>query len=623
LLGKEVPVLVSTFHSFCVRLLRSHAGRVGLKPNFIIVDSEDKKRLLKEVVKELNLDSELYSPSALSSVISNIKNGTFSLESAGIYYERISPIFETYNKKLKELNAVDFDDLLLYGREILKSEDLKNYYQDFFQYLLIDEYQDTNKVQYEIARSLTEKKGNICVVGDEDQCIYTWRGANIENILSFERDFKNAKVIKLEKNYRCTKVILEAANAVVSNNRLRKGKRLYTDNETGEPIRLFRAETDSEEALFVARGIRNLLRKGVSPRDIAVFYRTNALSRAIEDALRREGISYQIVGGVKFYERKEVKDILAYLRLSLFDEDLISLFRILNVPKRGLGSGAEERLRKITEEEMSWREALKRLEEELRTEKQKRAVRELRETLEILREKVEELPPYDFVKFIVSAVGYEEYLRREFKEEFEQRLENVRELGNTIQEFAEKTGLRGEELYVEFLTTTALSSDQDQIEDSEKVTLMTVHASKGLEFPVVFVTGLEEGIFPHFKSSDSSEEIEEERRLFYVAMTRAKKLLNLSYARKRRTFGTLRDTRPSRFISEIPNHLLKEVRKRSERRRGEELKEESRPKLVFHKKYGKGVVKRIEGRGENAKVTAFFSNFGEKTIIMKFLEILS
>jgi len=629
LLGSEVPVFVSTFHSFCVRLLRSHAAKVGLKPNFVIVDTEDKKRLLKEVVKELNLDTELYSPSVLSSVLSNIKNGTFSIDSAQVYYDRISPIFELYNRKLKELNAVDFDDLLLYGRDILSDERTRSYYERYFQYLLIDEYQDTNRIQYEIARSIAGKKGNICVVGDEDQCIYTWRGANIENILSFERDFKNAKVIKLEKNYRCTKVILEAANAVISNNRLRKGKRLYTDNQTGEPIRLFRAETDSEESLFVSKAIKNLLKKGISPKDIAVFYRTNSLSRSIEDALRKEGISYQIVGGVKFYERKEIKDILAYLRLSLFEEDLISLFRVLNVPKRGLGSAVEERLRRITEGERSWSGALSKLEGELRMEKQRRAVRELRETLEILKGKTSELSPYELIKFIVTVTNYEDYLRNEFKEDFEQRLENVRELGNTIQEFSERTGLKGEDLYLDFLTTVTLSSDQDEIENAEKVTLMTVHASKGLEFPVVFVTGLEEGVFPHFKSSDSSEEIEEERRLFYVAITRAKRLLTLSYAKKRRTFGKLRDTKPSRFISEIPSNLIKEVKKRT---RGETLREKTenleieksrRPKLVFHKKYGKGVVKRVDGKGENAKVTAFFSNYGEKTIIMKFLKVLA
>lgn len=626
LLGSEVPVFVSTFHSFCVKLLRAHAERIGYKPNFVILDTDDKKRLLKEVLKELNLDPEQYSPSALASVISNVKNGTFSLESAEVYYDRLKPVYDFYNRKLKELNAFDFDDLLVYGRELLLQEDLKDYYSRFFRYVLIDEYQDTNRVQYEIARALTEEKGNICVVGDEDQCIYTWRGANIDNILSFERDFKNAKVIKLEKNYRCSKTILDAANAVIENNRLRKGKRLYTDNHKGQPIGLFRGETDFEEAHFVAKTVKKLLDKGLKPSDIAVFYRTNALSRVFEDALRREGIPYQIVGGVKFYERREVKDVLAYLRLAVFDSDVISLFRVLNTPKRGLGSAVEEKLRKIVEREKSWERALSELSGELKLEKQRRALGELLDTLRILKEKMGELPPYDFLKFITVSTGYKEFLKKEFPDDYEQRLENVNELGNTLQEFAERTGLKGEELYLEFISSLTLSSDQDEIGGDDRVTLMTVHASKGLEFPVVFVTGLEEGTFPHVKSSETSREVEEERRLFYVAITRAKKQLFLSYSKKRRLFGSYRSMRPSRFISEIPSHLIREVERRSEK--VQQLKAilpepvKKTPKIVFHKKFGKGVVKRVDGVGESAKVTAFFVNYGEKTIIMKFLKVL-
>ncbi len=631
LLGKEVPVAVSTFHSFCVKLLRAHAGRIGYSPNFVILDTEDKRRLIKEVLKELNLDPEQYSPSAISSVISNVKNGMFSLESAEVYYEKLKPVYDLYNRKLKELNAFDFDDLLVYGRELLLQKDLKDYYSRFFQYVLIDEYQDTNRIQYEIAKSLTEDRGNICVVGDEDQCIYTWRGANIDNILSFERDFKNAKVIKLEKNYRCSKTILEAANAVIENNRLRKGKRLYTDNPNGHPIGLFRAETDLEEAIFVAKTVKKLINRGLKPSDIAVFYRTNALSRVFEDALRREGIPYQIVGGVKFYERKEVKDILAYLRLVVSDSDVISLFRILNTPKRGLGSAVEEKLRKIVERERNWNRALLELKEQLRMEKQRRAVEELRTTLLTLKEKLGELPPYDFVKFITVSTGYKEFIKKEFPDDCEQRLENVEELGNTLQEFSERSSLKGEELYLEFISTLTLSSDQDELEESDRVTLMTVHASKGLEFPVVFVTGLEEGTFPHVKSSETSSEIEEERRLFYVAITRAKKQLFLSYSKRRRLFGSYRPMKPSRFVSEIPSHLIREVERRSERegrlngsspKPAEEPVRDKAPKIVFHKKFGKGVVKRVEGSGESAKVTAFFANYGEKTIIMKFLKVL-
>ena len=628
LLGSSAPVLVSTFHSFCVRLLRSFGRELGIERNFIIVDGDDKKRLLKEVIKDLNLDSELYSPQTVSSLISNVKNGLFTAEAMLSHYPKLSELYNLYNERLRRLNALDFDDLLLMGRELLLIPRLQEKLSDHFQYVLIDEYQDTNRVQYEIARALTRKKGNICAVGDEDQCIYTWRGASIDNILSFEKDFKNAKIIKLEKNYRCTGTILEAANAVISNNRLRKGKELYTDNPRGEPIRLYRADNEVDEALFIARTVKLLLKRGVPPGDIAVFYRANSLSRVIEDALRREGIAYQIVGGVKFYERKEVKDILSYLRLLLFEKDEISLMRVLNVPRRGLGSKSQELLKELLDKGLTATGALKELETLLKQEKQRRAVRKFVETLEFLREKIEELPPYDFLALLIKEIGYEEYLRTEFPEEWESRLENVRELGNTIQEFAEREGFKGKELYTEFLSTVALSSEQDSLKEEERVVLMTVHASKGLEFPVVFVAGLEEGLFPHARSTDTSSEVEEERRLFYVAITRAKKLLTLSYAKERRLFGSRRFTTPSRFLSEIPPHLIKEVRKKV---RGDvspapspsagsspEAKEKP-PKLVYHSKFGKGVVRRVEGD----KITAFFANYGQKTILRKFLKILS
>lgn len=625
LLGSSAPVFVSTFHSFCVRILRSYGEEVGIDRNFIIVDTDDKKRVLKEVIKDLNLDSELYSPNTVSSLISNVKNGLYSAESMISHYPKLSEIYNLYNERLRKLSALDFDDLLLKGKELLAVSKVKERLSDYFQYVLIDEYQDTNKVQYEIAKALTYEKGNICAVGDEDQCIYTWRGANIDNILSFEKDFKSAKVIKLEKNYRCTKTILEAANSVISNNRLRKGKELYTDNPEGEMIRLYRGENEVDEAIFIAQTIKLLLKKGVSPKDIAVFYRTNSLSRVIEDALRKEGIAYQIVGGLKFYERKEVKDVLAYLRLLIFDRDEISLMRILNVPKRGLGAKTQELLKGLLDRGLGTLEALRELQKLLKQEKQKRAVKELLENLEFLREKLEELPPYDFLSLLVKSVGYEEFLRNEFPEDWESRLENVRELGNTLQELLEKDGLKGRELYTEFLSTVALSSDQDSMKEEEKVVLMTVHASKGLEFPVVFVAGLEEGIFPHARSTDTSSEVEEERRLFYVAVTRAKRLLTLSYARERRLFGSRRLSRPSRFISEIPSHLIKEVKKRTkpQSEKGTQPQtlepKEKRPRLVYHQKFGKGVVKRVEGD----KITAFFANYGQKTILRKFLKILS
>jgi DNA helicase-2/ATP-dependent DNA helicase PcrA len=610
-------------------LLRQYAQKVGLDRNFVILDTEDKNRLIRELVRELNLDPELYSPKGISSLISNVKNGLYTLDSLQSYYDRLTQLYVLYNEKLRSMNALDFDDLLLFGRELLEDDSLRSYLSSYFQYLLIDEYQDTNRVQYEIAKALTLERGNICVVGDEDQCIYSWRGANIDNILSFEKDFKNAKLIKLEKNYRCSRIILEAANAVIANNTLRKGKKLYTDNPPGELIRLYRAENEVDEAIFVAKTIKRLISSKVSPSEIAVFYRTNSLSRVVEDQLRKEGIPYQIVGGVKFYERKEVKDLLAYIRLLTFEKDELALFRVLNVPKRGLGLGTQEKLKELLKESSSNLEALEKLREKLNQAKQRKAVTSFIELIKQLKEKIESLPPYDFIKYLTLLIEYESYLKKESPEDWESRLENVKELGNTIQEFAEREGLKGAELYREFLASVTLSSEQDQLEEGEKVILMTVHASKGLEFPVVFITGLEEGLFPHSRSLDSREEVEEERRLFYVAVTRAKKLLTLSYAKERRSFGTRRSTTPSRFISEIPSHLIKEVRKRVKKelpaseRSSSDSKALRKPKLVYHPKFGKGVVRRVEGAGESAKVTAFYANFGEKTVIMKFLKILA
>jgi DNA helicase-2/ATP-dependent DNA helicase PcrA len=636
LLGSQVPLWVSTFHSFCLRLLKKHPEPVGLKRDFHVIDTEDKKKLIAEIVKELNLDPELYSAGSLAGLISNVKNGTLSLESLSVDLDRFSQIYELYNGKLKDLNAVDFDDLLLLGRELLKDPFYGKFYSDYFRYVLIDEYQDTNSVQYEIAKALTVEKGNICVVGDEDQCIYSWRGANINNILNFEKDFKGAKVVKLEQNYRCSGNILTAANAVIENNRLRKNKKLFTENPSGEPIRLFAASDDREEANFVASIVEKLVKGGqFKYSDVAVFYRTNSLSRVIEDALRRRGIPYQIVGGVRFYERKEVKDFLSYLRAAVFPSDLLSLLRILNVPKRGLGPAVEKVVKEAFEEEKELLKALEKAKGLVGKEAQRRGIEELVKTLKELSEKMETLPPYDLINYLLSLLSYEAYLRKEYPQEWEQRLENVKELGNTLQEFAEQSGLKGKELYSEFISNLLLSSEQDQIEGEEKVVLMTVHASKGLEFPAVFVVGLEEGIFPHARSVDSSAEVEEERRLFYVAITRAKKLLSLSYAKRRRFFGSYRDTKPSRFLQEIPPHLIKRVSKRvpvkraapeSDPRlkgRAPEPSFEERPKLVFHQKFGKGVVKRVEGSGDNAKITAVFSKVGEKTVIRKFLKVLA
>jgi len=616
LVGKKVPVWVSTFHSFCARLLRSHSQRFGYSPNFIILDEEDRRRLLKEIISDLNLDEELYSPAKLSYLISAYKNLTVSEEFLEI--GRFEEILNAYNEKLKKNNAFDFDDLLIYGKKIFEFEDLKEYYSDFFRYVLVDEYQDTNKLQHEIVVKITKEKGNVCVVGDEDQCIYSWRGADLNIILTFEKDFPDVKIVKLEQNYRSTKTIITAANSVISNNRIRRGKKLYTLNHEGEPIRIFFAQTDTEEGKFIAEAIKKLRNKNFKFSDIAVFYRTNAQSRAIEDALRKAKIPYQIVGGLKFYERKEIKDILAFLRAGIFEEDLISVQRILNVPPRGLGPSAQKVFKEIAEknEGISNRNALSLLRNRV-SGKGKKGIDELIEILDSIKRNVNNLKPFELVKFVVGISKYEDYLKREFPDSWEAKMENIEELGNSISQFSEENNLEGEELFEEFLANVSLSSPQDEISESEdKVVLMTVHASKGLEFPVVFVSGMEEGIFPHVKSMDSDEEIEEERRLFYVAMTRAKELLFLTSCKRRRIRGNLKDMEKSRFLEEIPKNLTKLVSK-------QERSFKEKPKVVLHKKFGRGIVLRVEGEGENAKITAFFPDYGQKTIVKKFLQIIA
>ncbi len=614
LIGKDAPVNIHTFHAFCAKILRKRGGLVGVDRNFTILDSEDRKALLKEVVSELNLDLSIYTPALLSQVVSSIKGGSKSKEEYEREQKNVALIFDTYEKKLKKLNALDFDDLLIYGEKLLK---LDSYYRDFFDYVLIDEYQDTNKIQYEIVKSLSLEKGNVCAVGDEDQCIYTWRGANINNILNFEKDFKNVKVIKLEKHYRCSATILEAANEVIKNNRLRKGKRLYTDNERGQPIRLFCAPSAELEAVYVAEFIKKLLDADFKPEQIAVFYRANFQSLLLEEALRKRGIPYRIVGGLKFFERKEIKDVLAYLRSALLSNDALALKRILNVPKRGLGSAFEKKLNVLIEEGLSAREALKKLSNG--ESKQAKAAEQLLEIIWDIEEKIETLSPYELIAFIVSRTGYEEYLRKLFPDDFESRLENVRELGNTLEVFSRAENLSGRELYLEFLSQVALSSEQDELKN-DGVLLMTVHAAKGLEFDAVFLTGLEEGLFPHAKSVAKKESLEEERRLFYVGMTRAKKFLSLSWSRRRMLFGRYRQNEMSRFLKEIPKTLLYEVR--ISRQKEPESKGERVPKVVFHPKFGRGFVKRVSGSGPNAKVTVVFDRFGEKVIIRKFLKAL-
>ncbi|WP_457644365.1 ATP-dependent helicase [Persephonella sp.] len=616
------PPWISTFHSFCVKVLRMEAEKIGYTTDFIIYDEEDSKKAIKDVIKELELNTELYKPERVKQIFSNIKQSLDDtvLEFYAFTMPHLPKVYEKYEEHLAFSNAMDFDDLLINVVKLFnQNPDVLKRWQEKFDYILVDEYQDTNKVQHQILKLVVGGRDCITVVGDPQQCIYTWRGANPENILEFEKDFPGTKIIKLERNYRSTEKILSLANKVISGSRGRwkeKILRLWTDRKGGEDIYLVRLDTDKHESGFIGKMIKKIIdEEGYSYKDFAVLIRMSYISRNIEESFINLKIPYQIIGGVKFFERAEVKDILAYLRFALQPKDTQAFKRIINLPSRGIGDKTVEKIRGFYKTD--WLQALEDSYDHL-SPKIRIKVQEFIEIIDTVR-KYGNTKPSQMAKYVFDSINYEDYLVSKYPKDYEDRIANVNELFNALKEI-ENTG----KTLIEFLEESSLSQAQDSMQEENSVKIMTVHASKGLEFPVVFIAGLEEGIFPSGRSFEDIEQMEEERRLFYVAVTRAKEKLFLTYSKFRAGYGSqYNETKPSRFLQDIKDEVkLISTRKnppvRSDKNRFQtsgtaELKV-GQP--VKHDLFGKGVVKKIEGN----KAVVIFEKVGEKTIRKDFLK---
>ncbi|WP_025026146.1 DNA helicase PcrA [Caldalkalibacillus mannanilyticus] len=563
--GQAEDIWISTFHSMCVRILRRDIDRLGYSRNFSILDSGDQLSVVKEVMKRLNLDTKKFEPKAIRGSISHFKNELKTPQEVsnlvGNYYDKVvADVYEGYQKTLRTNHALDFDDLIMLTVRLFQEvPDVLDFYQRKFQYIHVDEYQDTNRAQYLLVSLLADRHRNICVVGDTDQSIYMFRGADISIILSFEKDYKDAKVIKLEQNYRSTKRILQAANEVIKNNSSRKAKNLWTENEEGAKITYYRGDNEQGEAYFITEKIQEAISKGSKYKDIAILYRTNAQSRVIEEVFLKSNIPYQIVGGTKFYDRKEIKDILAYLRLISNPDDDISFRRIVNVPKRGIGEATVDRLAQYADEKgISMYSALAEVDF---IGLSSRAANQLASFYDLMRnmiQMVDYLSVTELTEQILEKTEYIEILKKENSIEANARIENIEELLSVTQDFEQKSE---DKTLLAFLTELALVADIDQVDDDEEevgnqVLLMTLHSAKGLEFPYVFLVGLEEGIFPHNRALIEESEMEEERRLAYVGITRAEKELFLTNARMRTLFGRTGMNPESRFIQEIPAEIL-------------------------------------------------------------------
>ena len=607
-------IWLGTFHSVCVRILRKFIDRLGYDNSFIIFDTSDQKTLVKNCLKELNIDSKLFTEKSVLNEISNAKNDMMDPDEyndnySGDYRKKIiGKVYSLYQKKLKENNAVDFDDIINLTIKILQNnKDIIDYYCDKFKYILVDEYQDTNKSQFVLVSLLASRNGNITAVGDSDQSIYSFRGADITNILNFERDFPGTKIVKLEQNYRCTGNILKAANAVIKHNGNKYEKKLWTENDEGALPTVYCGNDEYQEASYVVRKINDLERtEKMKNSDFAILYRMNSQSRAIEDVLRREDVPYKIIGGLKFYERKEIKDTIAYLRLIANQADNLALERIINEPKRGVGKTSLDKIEQISNETgMPMYEVVENaqnyvpkiynntrpfidLVEKYKKMVQIRSTQEADETnltniIEVPGEDNEEqrLSIPDLITSVLKESGYIDSLKAENNVEAESRIQNIGEFLTVAEEFEKESA---DKSLNEFLNNISLSSDTDNLEDTDDVvTLMTLHSAKGLEYPVVFLVGMEEGIFPGYQSMGDDNELEEERRLFYVGITRAKKYLFLTCANMRKIFGSTSYNPPSRFLKEIPKDLLDGYDEVFEDRKREDSFEDS----GYNWKYGK------------------------------------
>lgn len=615
---------MGTFHSICVRLLKREATEINLPANFVIFDSQDSLSAIKQAMRSLGVNEKEFAPRMVQGLISSAKNELIGPKNyadlaSGQAGQVAAKVYPIYQRILREASAFDFDDLIFETVKMFqKFPEILERYQQQFRYIMIDEYQDTNGAQYQMTKLLAAKHHNICVVGDDWQSIYSWRGANFQNILNFEKDYPEAAVIKLEQNYRSTKTILDAAHSVISKNEVRSDKQLWTDNEHGAKIVLRQAFNELHEGELIIRDIDEARRQGKNFRDCAVLYRTNAQSRSLEEAFLRARMPYKIVGGTRFYERKEIKDALAYLRLVYQPDDRISFERVVNVPARGLGAKSLERLA-----EFSRQEAIGILEAAARANDigglTGRAVNSLTSFAHLiasLRIASEEKTVSELVELMLKKSGYLDYLD-DRSIQAEDRIENVKELISVAQQF-DNVGLAG------FLEEIALISDMDNYStDTDAVTLMTLHAAKGLEFPIVFMPGLEEGIFPHSRTQFSQSELEEERRLCYVGMTRAREQLTLLHASSRLLYGTTQHNPPSRFILDVPAELLSDGESQSASTFGQ-LHEPTFVHLelspgdqIEHTKFGKGIVASVDGD----EIVATFRGLGTKKLSLAFAPI--
>jgi len=656
LLGTQSARWLGTFHSLCARLLRRHADCLGLPRDFAIYDDADQRTLIRRVAAELNLSEQLFPPARLLHAIDRAKNDDLrpdelARQAVDTYNERIALAYRRYQELLAANAALDFSDLLLRTLDLLRHHpDVLDRYHRTFRYLLVDEYQDTNVAQLRMLRAIAGEHRNLCVVGDDDQSIYRWRGADLRNILEFERDFPGAKVIRLEQNYRSSQTILDAAGGVIAHNRGRKGKRLWTENGRGTPVVLFTARDEHGEARFVRDEIERARDSGTVLGDIAVFYRTNAQSRALEDELARARVPYTIVGGMKFYERKEVKDLIAYLRVIANPLDGLSLARIINTPPRGIGGTTLETLNEAVR--ASQRSLFDVVLDPAGAPLSAASAHRVAGFAETLRRlcAAERDSVTGLLRTVIEESGYLDRLLASATPESESRADNVRELLTVTEEFdarAPESGLGA------FLEQMALVTDLDGFSASpDRVTLMTLHTSKGLEFPLVFVIGVEEGLFPHERSADSAEGIEEERRLCYVGMTRARRQLYLVHAARRHLFGRVQENLPSRFLAEIPAHLLDRRQQEYSAPRAEDgeptidysysqvddgwrgaRRFPSPPRSaqsaggirpgarVRHREFGVGVIRRVEGTGEQCKLTVVFERGGSKKLLQRFAQL--
>ena len=694
LIGDDAKdIWMGTYHSICVRILRRFIDRIGFDTSFIIFDTSDQRTLVKACMKDLAIDDKLFTDRSVLSEISNAKNEMLEPEqytakaNGDFRKEKIATVYELYQKRLKENNAIDFDDIINYTiRILMENEDILEYYSNKFKYVLVDEYQDTNKAQFTLVTLFASKNGNITVVGDNDQGIYSFRGADISNILNFERDFPGTKIIKLEQNYRCTGNILKAANSVIKNNEVKYKKELWTQNEEGNLPKVYQADNEYDEATYIVTQIEHLKREEYYKySDFAILYRMNTQSRAIEDILRRENIPYKIVGGLKFYERKEIKDIIAYLRLIQNSADNLSLKRIINEPKRGIGKTSLDKIEILAQQnEISMYEVIKHA-DQYGLNRVYLNSRDFINTIEELKDKKDELVISELIKTTLKKTGYTKALEEENTIEAENRIENLEEFLTVAIEFEEEYA---ENSLSQFLEGITLSSDIDNVEETEdSVTLMTLHSAKGLEFPVVFLVGMEEGIFPGYKSISEPKELEEERRLCYVGITRAKEQLYLTCSKQRTIFGSTSYNPVSRFLKEIPEDLLegyKEAFGEEDNNKNQMFKDSSytwtygskdngtiktykideKEKVgvaaksnntgfafrtaesflnnlgkkmaqnkeidlskyeagvrVYHKKFGEGTINMVEPEGEDLKVDINFDKVGHKRLMAKYANL--